>query len=206
MRFTPFARAASKTLYVPMMFVSRIAPHAPSPEMPPRWTMASAPRVILSMSFSFATSAFMNVSAAARFPTARMSDKRSWYLPAGSRRRCVPMSPAAPVMRTVFTSPRGLFRGIEVELDFRAHRIVAEDLPDPRAHLLAQCVLHALPVQFRHGAPQVRRGERHVVDDAGAGLRQPRGGHVRHRMAAGVEPDAGESERRAPPPLPPRTP
>src|SRR3954470_7980745 len=35
----------------------------------------------------------------------RLSDRRSLYLPASSRLRCVPTSPVAPVISTVFISP-----------------------------------------------------------------------------------------------------
>jgi hypothetical protein len=58
-----------------------------------------------------------------------------------------------PVTRTTFSWSRGprlgRLRRIEVELDLRAHGIVAEKLPDAGADLLADNVLDAVLLQAR---------------------------------------------------------
>src|SRR5258708_7520901 len=84
------------------MLARRIICHGPSTENPPRWTIASTPLVMRSMSDIFATSPRVDFSPAASALIDRMSDKRRWYFPASSQRRCVPTSPAAPVIRIVF--------------------------------------------------------------------------------------------------------
>src|SRR5258708_31689836 len=84
------------------MLARRIICHGPSTENPPRWTIASTPLVMRSLSYIFSTSARVDFSPAASALIDRMSDKRRWYFPASSQRRCVPTSPAAPVIRIVF--------------------------------------------------------------------------------------------------------
>src|SRR6266446_4643721 len=54
------------------------------------------------MSAMRAMSPGIDFSPAASFFTGLRSESRRLYLPASSRRRCVPTSPAAPVMRMVF--------------------------------------------------------------------------------------------------------
>src|SRR5712692_8209545 len=84
------------------MLARRIMSHGPSTAKPPRCTIASTPLVTRRMSAMRATSPGMDFSPAASFFTGLMSESRRLYLPASSRRRCVPTSPAAPVMRMVF--------------------------------------------------------------------------------------------------------
>src|SRR4026209_1324864 len=57
--------------------------------------MASTPFVIFSASAIFEMSALMNFSPLAGFRS-RLSERRSVYFPASSRRRCAPTSPAGP--------------------------------------------------------------------------------------------------------------
>src|SRR6266404_3691443 len=84
------------------MLARRIMSHGPSTAKPPRCTIASASLVTRRMSAMRAMSPGMDFSPAASFFTGLMSESRRLYLPASSRRRCVPTSPAAPVMRMVF--------------------------------------------------------------------------------------------------------
>src|SRR6266481_1348389 len=84
------------------MLARRIMSHGPSTAKPPRCTIASTPLVMRRMSAMRAMSPGMDFSPAASFFTGLMSESRRLYLPASSRRRCVPTSPAAPVMRMVF--------------------------------------------------------------------------------------------------------
>src|SRR5260221_479817 len=63
--------------------------------------IASTPLVIRTASLILETSAFMNVCPFGGL-SGRRSERRSLYLPASSRLRCVPTSPVAPVMSTVF--------------------------------------------------------------------------------------------------------
>jgi hypothetical protein len=76
---------------------------------------------------------------------------------------------------------------------------VAEELPRPRAGLAKQLVANACRIQARLDAPQVRRRERDVVDDARA-LHRRRAVevevHERVRRVA-VQPCAVEAELRA---------
>ena len=55
----------------------------------------------------FRASAIFVISALTKFLafSGRLSESRSLYLPASSRARCVPTSPVAPVMSTVFREP-----------------------------------------------------------------------------------------------------
>ena len=64
--------------------------------------MASTPFVIFSASAIFEMSALMKFFAFGGLQRP-LSERRSLYLPASSRRRCEPTSPAAPVISTVFT-------------------------------------------------------------------------------------------------------
>src|SRR6266850_1033115 len=84
------------------MLARRIMSHGPSTAKPPRCTIASASLVTRRMSAMRAMSPGMDFSPAASFFTGLMSESRRLYLPASSRRRYVPTSPAAPVMRMVF--------------------------------------------------------------------------------------------------------
>src|SRR5438477_2829106 len=98
--------------------------------------------------------------------------------------------------------PHGrLLGGIEIELDLRAHRVAEEHLPDAGLHLLAHRIRHGVAIERRERSPEVARREGDVIDHARAVL-----GHlvlrdVQDGLAAGVEPDAAEAERR---PLPDR--
>ena len=64
--------------------------------------MASTPLVMRSASDIFDMSAFKKLSDLLLFFSGLRSDKRNLYFPASSRRRCVPTSPVAPVISTVF--------------------------------------------------------------------------------------------------------
>src|SRR5947208_15873814 len=91
-----------------------------------------------------------------------------------------------------FSAPPGVswrrFRWVEIELHLRAHRVVAEDLPDAGADLAIERMLDPLLLQARDGAFEVRRAERDVVDDAGAILGQAGARDVQDRVSARVEP------------------
>src|SRR5689334_15376396 len=84
----------------------------------------------------------------------------------------------------------------EIELDFSTAGIVAEDLPDARAHLLAQRVLDAVRLEPRHRPFEVARGEGEMVEHpcrvgGQLGLRD-----VQDRLAARVHPGAAEAQGR----------
>src|SRR5215470_10726581 len=84
------------------MLLLRIVSQGPSTEKPPRWTMPCTPATARSTSAIEARSALMKVSSAARSLGGLMSLKRRFgYTPLRSLRSRVPMSPAAPVTRTV---------------------------------------------------------------------------------------------------------
>src|SRR5260221_4422281 len=88
-------------------------------------------------------------------------------------------------------------RRIEIELNLGAHRVVAEDLPDLRAHLLTHGVLDAVRLQFRDRPLEVRARERDRVDDTSALRRQLVRGDVQDGTTARVEPQAVEAHGRA---------
>src|SRR6185369_3498647 len=94
-------------------------------------------------------------------------------------------------------SSGGGLRPVEVQLHLRAHRVVAEDLPQVRADLLAEAVGDVVRFEARDGALQIARRESDMVDHAGAIAGQFRRGYVQDRPPARVEPQAVEAERRA---------
>lgn len=88
------------------------------------------------------------------------------------------------------------FGSVEVELDLRAVRIEAEQLPGAGLLLSAQIVFDASGVEAVLDRAQVHRAERHMVDDTGT-LRWNRAVevHVQHRVrSAAVKPRAGKAE------------
>src|SRR5882724_7117465 len=84
--------------------------------------------------------------------------------------------------------------GREIQLHLRAAGIVAEDLPDTRAYLLAKGVLDAVRLEPSHRSLEVARGEREVVEHAGRISGQLCLGNVQDRLAAGVHPRAAEAQ------------
>ncbi|MFZ2650526.1 MAG: capsular biosynthesis protein [Burkholderiaceae bacterium] len=120
---------------------------------------------------------------------ARRPALESLPLPARRPQAPVAVAPAGAAAR----SER--FRGRKIQLDLRAVRVEAEQLPGPGAALLSQVVFHASRIEaLLHGFQALGR-KRHVVDHAGARRRHRTVGvDVQNSLAVRVQPGAGESE------------
>src|SRR5207248_2989348 len=79
-------------------------------------------------------------------------------------------------------------------------RIIEEQLPDAASGKAAQLVLDALALQGFDRARQVLGAERHVVEHAGAFLRQwiAMNDVQDRRVVIGIEPPSGKLKRRPP--------
>src|SRR5690242_857539 len=211
MRLTPLRRAASKTLWVPMMLAWRMRSKLSSTPIAPRWTMAPAASARRSIAAASARSASRIVSPAKAGPKSRISELSTPPLRRASAGRSQPPRvPAAPVRRTglgsAIGSPSGLRR--------RRHglrRGAVEPVDQPltggarRRHRALATGREAMPLQEE-------AGEREAGDDIGqaGATRRPReksrqrqqpvapalSGGARHR-AAGLRRDEGEVLGRA---------